>query len=112
LIHFPNSSTPIIVIFINIVFKIESIQILPYVLLDFDHSNKTHILSGGYEGKLIQTMSKHFNFTYELIICNNDWGTQMPNKTWTGIIGKIVSEVYSEIYFFFLPRIFDFTSNC
>jgi hypothetical protein len=67
--------------------------------------NAPNILIGRYEGKLIQTMCKHFNFTYELIICNNDWGTQMPFKTWTGIIGKIVSEVYSEVYLFFCTEI-------
>jgi hypothetical protein len=68
---------------------------MPFILLDFDLINKTQILSGGYEGKLIQTMSEYFNFTYELINCNKDWGNQMPNKTWTGIIGKIVSKVYT-----------------
>jgi hypothetical protein len=38
-------------------------------------------------------MSKYFNFSMKIIECNNDWGIQLPNKTWSGIIGKIVSKV-------------------
>jgi len=61
--------------------------------LDYEINNNRWLVSGGFEGILVQTLSKYFNFTYEIINCNNDWGIQLPNKTWTGIIGKIVSKV-------------------
>jgi hypothetical protein len=64
-----------------------------YVFLDYDYNNHKWILSGGYEGKLIQTLSKHFNFTYKIINSYKNWGMLLPNKSWTGITGKLVSKV-------------------
>jgi hypothetical protein len=55
-----------------------------------DNENR---LNGGFEVELLNTMSKHFNFTYKMIDCKNDWGIQLPNKSWTGIISKIFSKV-------------------
>ncbi len=66
----------------------------PYVVIDYDTSNNRWLFRGGFEVTLIQTISKHFNFTYEIINCNSDWGTELPNNSWTGIIGKIANKVY------------------
>jgi hypothetical protein len=29
----------------------------------------------------------------KIIECDNDWGIILPYKTWSGIIGKVVSKV-------------------
>jgi hypothetical protein len=63
------------------------------VSLGYNYNNNNWFLSGGFEVKLIHTLSKHFNFTYSIINCNSDWGTEWPNKTWTGIVGKIANKV-------------------
>ena len=50
-------------------------------------------LTAGIEFKLLQALSKHINFTYHIINCNNHWGSYTPaNKSWSGIIGAIVSK--------------------
>jgi hypothetical protein len=68
-------------------------KIPPYISLNYDKSKDLWLYSGGFEAELFHTMSHFFNFTYKIINCNNDWGIQLQNKTWTGIIGKIVSKV-------------------
>jgi hypothetical protein len=50
-------------------------------------------LIGGIEAKILLKMSQYFNFSYKIINCNYDWGILLPNKSWTGIIGKIVNKV-------------------
>jgi hypothetical protein len=50
-------------------------------------------LKSGLDVRLINELSKYFNFSMKIIECNYDWGIQLPNKTWSGIIGKIVSKV-------------------
>ena len=42
---------------------------------------------------LIDTLSKFFNFSYEIINCNNNWGTKLANNTWNGLIGLLTKEV-------------------
>ncbi len=37
--------------------------------------------------------SNHLNFSLKIIHCYYDWGIKLPNKTWSGIIGKIASRV-------------------
>lgn len=59
---------------------------------DDNKDNKWHF-SGGYEVRLIEELSKFFNFTYDIINCDSDWGKQWSNSTWTGLIGKIASNV-------------------
>jgi hypothetical protein len=61
--------------------------------LDYDRKNNNWFFSGGVEAKLMQVMRNYFNFTYKIINCYNDWGIELPNKTWTGIIVKIASKV-------------------
>jgi hypothetical protein len=72
--------------------------------LDYNYSSHSWRLSGGYEAKLIQTLSDYFNFTHKIINCANDWGIQLPNKTWTGIIGKIVSKVCFKMNYYFITH--------
>jgi hypothetical protein len=50
-------------------------------------------LKSGLDARLINEMSKYFNFSMKIIECNKISGKQLPNKTWSGIIGKIVSKV-------------------
>jgi hypothetical protein len=64
-----------------------------YVVLGYEPINNSWFLSSGYEVELIKSLSQYFNFTYRLINCNEVWGELLPNKTWNGVIGKIVSKV-------------------
>ena len=43
--------------------------------------------------KVLQILSVKINFTFSLIHCDFDWGNLQPNKTWTGMIGKLVTQV-------------------
>jgi hypothetical protein len=61
--------------------------------LNRESKNNKWFFEGGFEAKLLHTMSEHFNFTYEVLFCNNEWRIQLPNKTWNGIMGKITSKV-------------------
>ena len=61
--------------------------------MDFENKSKQWYLSGGFDVYLIQCLSIYFNFTYQIINCNNEWGDRLTNNTWTGIIGKIVNKV-------------------
>jgi hypothetical protein len=61
--------------------------------LDYDRKSNAWIFSGGVGVQLMQVMSNYFNFTYKIINCYNEWGIQLSNKTWNGVIGKIVSKV-------------------
>jgi hypothetical protein len=64
------------------------------MILDYNNNSKTWLLKGGLDVKLINELSNYLNFSIKLIECNFDWGMKLPNKTWSGIIGKIVSKVY------------------
>ena len=44
------------------------------------------------ELELLNAMKKSFNFQYEIVDCNQIWGTYI-NGTWNGIIGKVLDEV-------------------
>ena len=59
--------------------------------MDFNEADKSWYLTGGIEKKLIDSLSKHFNFQYRVIHCNNNWGKKLANGTWNGIIGKVWS---------------------
>jgi len=52
------------------------------------------------EAKLLESLTKHFNFTYNVIHCYSDWGVHYPNDTWSGLMGKIVSEVIQKKLFY------------
>ncbi|XP_054163758.1 ionotropic receptor 25a-like, partial [Oppia nitens] len=63
----------------------------PYMSIELD-SDKWQI-TGGTEFNLLTTFSKHLNFTYTAINCNNEWGTQLTdNQSWNGIIGELQSK--------------------
>ena len=47
----------------------------------------------GFELKLIQTLGEYFNFSYELINCNNVWGALAANGSWNGLMGLLLKEV-------------------
>ncbi len=61
--------------------------------MDFNETSRIWSLKSGLDVRLINEMSKYFNFSMKIIECNKHWGMQLPNKTWSGIIGKIVSKV-------------------
>jgi len=61
--------------------------------MGYGTDNKTLVLSGGFEVRLFDAMRDYFNFTYQMINCNSDWGVLLPNNTWTGIIGNVHSKV-------------------
>ncbi|CAG2120302.1 unnamed protein product, partial [Medioppia subpectinata] len=46
----------------------------------------------GTETPLLHTLSHYMNFTYDLIDCRFDFGIKYPNNTWSGLIGKLVSQ--------------------
>ncbi len=75
------------------------------MFLNYESSNRTWDLSGGLEVRLLESLSKHFNFTYRIINCNSDWGVLLENNTWTGIVGKVASKVY---HFSNIRKIFEF----
>ncbi len=82
----------------------------PLIFLDFNEKFRIWSLKSGLEVRLINEMSKYFNFSMKIIECNNDWGIQLPNKTWSGIIGKIVSKVQFYICLLF-PDLILFSNN-
>ena len=53
--------------------------------------------NGGTDVILFQTIAKHLNISYEVLYCNQVWGTQPLNGTWDGIVGKLVSKVINDI---------------
>ena len=48
--------------------------------------------SGGIEGEFINALKDYFKFNYQVINCNNTWGSYI-NGTWTGVIGKVIYQV-------------------
>ncbi len=62
--------------------------------MDFNETSRIWSFKSGLDVRLINEMSKYFNFSMKIIECYSDWGIQLPNKTWSGIIGKIVSKVH------------------
>ena len=61
----------------------------PYISMKYDYNINNWRLMGGSEYKLLQILSTVFNFTYSVVNCEEEWGTLLPNKTWTGIIGTL-----------------------
>ena len=50
------------------------------------------ILTGGIEGQFLDALKSHFNFSYKVVDCNNNWGSNI-NGTWTGVIGQVFYQV-------------------
>ena len=65
-------------------------QDLPYISIGDDHSI-------GVDLVMINTLSKYFNFSYEMIDCQGHYGTVKPNGTWTGMMGKLAQNVWTII---------------
>ena len=65
-------------------------QFPPYAYLT--HENGTSILTGGIEFELLSALKEYFHFQYDVMDCNQDWGSYI-NQTWTGIIGKVSENV-------------------
>ena len=42
---------------------------------------------------MLKHISIIYNFTYSVIDCDFAWGSLLPNKTWTGIIGLLDTKV-------------------
>ena len=65
----------------------------PFVFLNWDQKRQKWLGKGGMEIQLIETLGEIFNFSYEIINCNNHWGNLLPNNKWNGIIGELSTEV-------------------
>ncbi|KAH9394614.1 hypothetical protein TYRP_004669 [Tyrophagus putrescentiae] len=64
----------------------------PFVFLNWDQKKQKYEGRGGMEIQLIETLGDYFNFSYEIINCNNHWGNLLPNNKWNGIIGELSTE--------------------
>ena len=49
--------------------------------------------SGGFEITMLKELSKYYNFKFDLVDCESNWGVLLPNNTWSGIIGKVARKV-------------------
>ena len=63
---------------------------------DIEFGNKYEFFER-YQGdsKILEILSIKLNFTFSLISSNLEWGRLLANNTWTGIIGKLASDVSS-----------------
>ena len=50
------------------------------------------MFSSGIEVELLNALKQFFNFQYDIMDCNQDWGSYI-NGTWTGVIGKVLYNV-------------------
>ena len=50
------------------------------------------MFAGGTEVELLNALKQFFNFQYDIVDCNNDWGNYI-NGTWTGLIGQVFHNV-------------------
>ena len=70
-------------------------------LLKIATNDVTNVSSTKYEYKekylsdmkILKILSSKLNFTFSLIHSDFHWGHLLPNNTWTGIIGKLVTQV-------------------
>ena len=65
-------------------------QFPPYAYIT--HENGASILTGGIEFELLSALKEFFLFRYEIMDCNQDWGSYI-NGTWTGLIRKVSENV-------------------
>lgn len=73
---------------------------LPYTHFKFDFVNKKWINDGrGVEAQLLYTLGQYFNFTFDLINLNYNFGRPLYGEnneiSWTGLTGLIANEVNS-----------------
>lgn len=68
-------------------------QMMPYVRMKMNKTNNKPYLESGLDSKIIKTIQNRMNFTVDLVNCNRVWGIQLPNKSWTGIIGALHQKV-------------------
>lgn len=74
-------------IFINCqIFFSQSVKDLPY----FAHYGTKNY---GIEYLIVKTFAMYYNFSINLISCHNEYGSQLKNGTWTGMIAKIANNV-------------------
>ncbi|XP_046640672.1 probable glutamate receptor isoform X1 [Daphnia pulicaria] len=67
----------------------------PLVILERD-SNRTVTGYKGYCYEIIRALQNLYNFTYELKLPeDNTFGKEMPNGSWSGMIGMIIDQFYS-----------------
>ena len=50
------------------------------------------MFTSGTEVELLNALKQFFNFQYDIVDCNQDWGRYI-NGTWTGLIGKLFDNV-------------------
>lgn len=47
-------------------------------------------IAGGIEGRFLEMLASYVGFKYQLVIPpDGEWGVEMPNGSWTGIIGMV-----------------------
>lgn len=63
---------------------------MPFFNMSFDSGK--YVLHPSIEAKLLTTLSKMFNFTFEMIYAHQDWG-KFENNSWTGTIGFVWNKV-------------------
>ena len=66
------------------------LQISPYVINQTFNDN--YFIKGS-DIELLKTISKYYNFTNDLIDCNDLWGLPLGNGSWNGIIGQLMLKV-------------------
>ena len=47
----------------------------------------------GFEDEMFKILAKYFNFTYDLIDFNGEYGFQDDNGNWNGLIGGLINDV-------------------
>ena len=62
--------------------------IAPWLKLENNQS-----ICSGIQCNLMKYLARSFNFSYEIIGVKDGPGYQLPNGSWTGMIGKILSNV-------------------
>ena len=67
------------------------IQITPFVIYKTDGDQVR--LGEGIETQIILIIIELLNMTYSVIDCNNHWGSQYPNGSWSGLMGQLVTNV-------------------
>ena len=50
------------------------------------------MFQGGIEVELLNSLKQLFNFQYDIVDCNQQWGNYI-NGTWTGVIGSVFKKV-------------------
>lgn len=72
--------------------SVSTLEIEPFVILSY---RKSEVFpEDGVEGRLFRSVMKKLNLQYKLELPGNEsWGEKLPNNTWTGMKGDLISNV-------------------